>query len=45
MNAPDIEQLERLCKQFRIDIINTLHERQTGHPGGSLLLVGGLTAL
>ena len=45
MNAPDIEQLERLCKQFRIDIINTLHERQTGHPGGSLSLVKILTTL
>lgn len=30
------EYLESLCKQFRVDLIETLHNIQTGHPGGSL---------
>lgn len=30
------EYLEYLCKQFRVDLIETLHNIQTGHPGGSL---------
>ena len=38
-------QLEQLCKQFRIDLIETLHQRQTGHPGGSLSVCEILTTL
>ena len=30
------EKLEKLCNQFRIDVLDVLHQRQTGHPGGSL---------
>lgn len=37
--------LEKLCSQFRIDLIETLHERQTGHPGGSLSVLEILTTL
>jgi len=33
------EYLEKMCKQCRIDIIETLHHIQTGHPGGSLSAV------
>lgn len=28
--------LEAMCARFRRDVIQTLHARQTGHPGGSL---------
>ena len=38
-------QLDQLCKQFRIDLIETLHQRQTGHPGGSLSVCEILTTL
>ncbi len=38
-------QLQQLCKQFRIDVIETLHQRQTGHPGGSLSVCEILTTL
>ena len=38
-------QLEKLCGQFRIDLIETLHARQTGHPGGSLSLCEILSVL
>ncbi|MDR2136970.1 MAG: transketolase, partial [Synergistaceae bacterium] len=37
--------LEKLCRQFRRDVIDTLYERQTGHPGGSLSVCEILTAL
>ena len=30
------KELETLCLQFRGDLIDLLHEIQTGHPGGSL---------
>lgn len=39
------ERLEKLCHQFRIDLIETLHQRQTGHPGGSLSVLEILTTL
>ena len=38
-------RLEELCRKFRIDVIDTLHQRQTGHPGGSLSLCEILTVL
>ena len=37
--------LEKLCQQFRRDVIDTLYEIQTGHPGGSLSVCEILTAL
>ncbi len=37
--------LESLCRQFRIDVIETLHSIQTGHPGGSLSVCEILTAI
>lgn len=39
------EYLETLCKKFRIDLIETLHNIQTGHPGGSLSVCEILTTI
>ena len=36
MNAELKQKLEQMCHQFRIDVLTTLHAKQTGHPGGSL---------
>lgn len=33
-----IEELAKLCHRFRIDLVDMLHNVQTGHPGGSLSL-------
>lgn len=43
--AAEKARLEQLCGQFRIDLIETLHQRQTGHPGGSLSLCEILSVL
>lgn len=40
-----IKFLEKKCRQFRIDLINLLHDIQTGHPGGSLSCTEILTTL
>ena len=32
----EVKRLEALCAKFRADLIDTLHKKQTGHPGGSL---------
>lgn len=37
--------LRGLCAVFRADVIELLHERQSGHPGGSLSVCEILTAL
>ncbi len=39
------KELDELCRKFRIDVVNTLHAIQTGHPGGSLSVCEILTAL
>lgn len=39
------QELDALCKKFRIDVVNTLHAVQTGHPGGSLSATEIYTAL
>ncbi|HHT24847.1 MAG TPA: transketolase [Clostridiaceae bacterium] len=31
-----ITELEKICNDLRIDLIKMLHDKQTGHPGGSL---------
>jgi len=36
MNTELKTKLEQMCNQFRIDVLKTLHSKQTGHPGGSL---------
>lgn len=38
-------RLNELCRTFRIDVIKTLHDKQTGHPGGSLSACEILTTL
>lgn len=38
-------KLEKLCNQFRIEVLDVLHQRQTGHPGGSLSVCEILTTL
>ncbi len=43
--AEEKVRLEGLCAQFRHDLIETLHARQTGHPGGSLSVCEILTTL
>lgn len=43
--AEEKVRLEGLCAQFRRDLIETLHARQTGHPGGSLSVCEILTTL
>lgn len=32
----EVKKLRDLCSRFRMDVLGVLHERQTGHPGGSL---------
>ena len=39
------QELDELCRKFRIDVVKTLHAVQTGHPGGSLSVCEILTAL
>lgn len=39
------EALERLCRSFRVQLIELLYEIQTGHPGGSLSCTEILTLL
>lgn len=31
-----VEELKKVCKNLRIDLVEMLHDKQTGHPGGSL---------
>ncbi|MBR3179028.1 MAG: transketolase [Clostridia bacterium] len=45
MNQAETDRLNHLCRQFRKDLIEVLHERQTGHPGGSLSVCEILTVL
>ena len=45
MTAAEVAQLDALCNKFRIDVLTVLHERQTGHPGGSLSVCEILTTL
>jgi len=41
----DMLFLDKLCAGFRIDTLTVLHEKQTGHPGGSLSVCEILTSL
>jgi transketolase len=45
LSAEKKEYLERLCNKFRVDLIEVLHEIQTGHPGGSLSATEIITTL
>ena len=45
MNSERKTELDRLCSQFRNDLMDLLHMIQTGHPGGSLSCTEILTVL
>lgn len=45
INKNEIENMESLCNQFRIDVLTILYNKQTGHPGGSLSVCEILTSL
>lgn len=45
LHQTEIDRLNSLCRRFRKDLIEVLHERQTGHPGGSLSVCEILTVL
>lgn len=45
MNENEVLQLNMLCRRFRRELIDILHEKQTGHPGGSLSVCEILTTL
>ena len=36
ISAARVQELEALCRQFRIDVLTAIHQAQSGHPGGSL---------
>lgn len=40
-----VEELEKTCNDLRIQLINVLHDKQTGHPGGSMSICEILTYL
>lgn len=45
MKETNIEELEKIAKTARKDIIEAIYEAQSGHPGGSLSAVDILTVL
>lgn len=45
MDKEVIKKLNELCRKFRLDVLKTLYDRQTGHPGGSLSVCEILTTL
>jgi len=45
MREEEKKRLEALCRQFRMDVLRVLHEKQSGHPGGSLSVCEILTSL
>ena len=45
MTSENIARLNTICRQYRIDTVELLHERQTGHAGGSLSVCEILVAL
>lgn len=45
LSAQRTDELNALCKKFRIDVLSLLYKIQTGHPGGSLSVCEILTAL
>lgn len=45
MTMEEKKRLEALCHKFRVDVLTTLHAKQTGHPGGSLSVCEILTTL
>lgn len=45
LTKEEINQLNTRCHTFRKDVVRVLHDKQTGHPGGSLSVCEILTVL
>ena len=45
LTGEETAKLEKLCQGFRKDVLKVLHEKQTGHPGGSLSVCEILSVL
>ena len=45
MKITDIDELEKIAKEIRKDIINEIYTAQSGHPGGALSIADILTVL
>ena len=45
MKVTDIKELEEIAKQVRINIIESVYNAKSGHPGGSLSIADILTVL
>lgn len=45
LTQEQITHLNNMCRKFRSDVIDVLHEKGTGHPGGSLSVCEILTTL
>lgn len=45
MKVTDIKELEKIAKQVRINIIESVYNAKSGHPGGSLSIADILTVL
>lgn len=45
MTKERVLELQVMCRQFRVELIDLLHKLQTGHPGGSLSCTEILTTL
>ncbi len=45
LTAERAQQLEELCRRFRIEALTAIHGAQSGHPGGSLSVCEILTLL
>ena len=45
MTEERAKELQKLCLQFRNEIVDLLHDIQTGHPGGSLSCTEIVTTL
>ncbi len=40
-----IVELEKIARQLRLDVVEMIHRREAGHPGGSLSIAEIITAL
>lgn len=45
ISVEEKKTLTELCNKLRLDVVRVLHDKQTGHPGGSLSVCEILTAL
>jgi len=45
LNLKEIEELSKVCKKLREDILTMIHGAKSGHPGGSLSIVEILSVL